>query len=138
MKKSPIILFVVFLFVFIAFQQSEAAIKDYYKTFEIIGMTEQNLTLQDSDGNVIEAEKDSQDYKVGYKVIYDIKRQRLHFYRWQDYEIIAISNDSMILQHKTGDTLSVPGNYTGKYGIGDQVRYDSVGNKIQLDENSSQ
>ena len=135
-EKSRNIAVIVFFFIFTSFQQSEAKRKDYYRTFEIIGITDNGLTLQDGDANVIEVDRDPGDYKVGYKVRYDSVRKRLRAYRWQDYDVIAISSDSITLQHKTGDTLSAEGNYLGKYVIGDPVRYDSVDNKLQPDEDS--
>ena len=138
MKKIGVIIFVISLFVFSAFQPVEAKRKNYYRTFEVISITENSLTLQDSDGNVIEVDKDPGDHKVGYKVRYDSVRKRLRAYSWQDYEVSAISGDSITLQHETGDMLSVQGNYTGKYDIGDQVRYNSVDNKLQPDKSSGQ
>jgi hypothetical protein len=138
MKKPGITVFVIFLFIFTAFHHSEAKRKNYYRTFEILGITENGLTLRDNDGNIIEVDKDPGDYKVGYKVRYDSVRNRLRAYRWQDYKVIAISSDNITLRHETGDTLSVGGNYAGKYDVGDQVRYDSVDNKLQPDEGSGQ
>jgi len=138
MKKPGITIFVIFLFIFIAFHHSEAKRKNYYRTFEIIDITENGLTLLDNDGNIIEVDKDPGDYKVGYKVRYDSVRKRLRAYRWQDYKVSAISSDNITLQHETGDTLSVGGNYVGKYDVGDQVRYNSVDNKLQPDEGSGQ
>ncbi len=138
MKKLGIIGLVVFVIIFTVFQHSEAKRKNYYRTFEVLSITENGLTLQDSDGNVIEVDKDPKDYKIGYKVRYDSVRKRLRAYRWQDYRVIAISGDSITLQHKTGDTLTAKGNYSGKYNIGDQVRYNSVDNKLQADEESGQ
>jgi len=136
MKKLGIISLVIIFSIFTAFQHSEAKRKNYYRTFEIISISENGLTLKDNDGNVIEVDKDPRDYKVGYKVRYDSVRKRLRAYRWQDYKVVAISGDNITLKHKTGDTLSVEGNYSGKYDIGDQVRYDSVDNKLQPDEDS--
>ena len=138
MKKFGITILITSLFIFAAFHHSEAKRKNYYRTFKIIGITENGLTLQDNDGNIIEVDKDPSDHKVGYKVRYDSIRKRLRAYRWQDYKVSAISGDSITLQHKTGDTLSVKGNYTGKYKIGDQVRYNSLDNKLLSDENSGQ
>jgi hypothetical protein len=136
MKNAGILALIVLFFIFIPFQQSEAKRKNYYRTFEIISITENGLTLQDGDGNVIEVARDPVDYRVGYKVRYDSVRKRLRAYRWQDYEVAAISGGSITLEHKTGDTISVGGNFLGKYEIGDPVRYDSVDNKLQPDEDS--
>ena len=104
--------------------------KDFYRTFEIIDITANSLTIEDYDGNVIKVDKDPKDYKIGYKVRYDSVRNRLRPYRWQDYTVQAISKDNITLEHETGDILSVKGNYTGKFKPGDQVRYDSVGEKL--------
>ena len=117
MKKLGIISLVIIFSIFTAFQHSEAKRKNYYRTFEIISISENGLTLKDNDGNVIEVDKDPRDYKVGYKVRYDSVRKRLRAYRWQDYKVVAISGDNITLKHKTGDTLSVEGNYVW------QIRY---------------
>jgi hypothetical protein len=138
MNKLTVICLLTFFFIFTALQYSEAKRKNYYRTFEIISFTENGLVLQDNDGNIIEVDRDPEDYKVGYKVRYDSVRKRLRAYRWQDYNITAISGNRIKLQHKTGDTLFIEGNYKGKYSIGDQVRYNAVENKLQPDENSGQ
>jgi len=138
MKKAGIIILLIVVFLFSTFQQSEAKSKDFYRTFVILAVGEKSLTLQDGDGNVIEVDKAPGDYRVGYKVRYDSVRNRLRDYRWQDYEVTAVGGDSITLQHETGDTLSVTGNYAGKYNIGDLVRYDAVGDKLQLAEDSGQ
>ena len=119
------------LFLFIGFQINDAKCREYYRTFEIIGITANSMTLKDSDGNVITVDKKPEDLKVGYNVRYDSVRKRLHRDRWQDYEVTAISNDAITLHHKSGDVLSVAGNYTREFAVGDQVRYDSVGNKLE-------
>ena len=138
MKKPGLIVFVVFFLIFTAFQHGEAKRKNYYRTFEIIGINEQGLILQDNDGNVIEVNRDTENFKVGYKVRYDSVRKRLRAYRWQDYEVIAREGNSITLQHKTGDILSVKNNYAGKYAIGALVRYNSVDNKLQPADDSGQ
>ena len=129
MKKPGIIVFAVFFLLFSSFHLSEAKRKNYYRTFEIIAISGNNLTLQDGDGNVIDIDRDPGDYKVGYKVRYDSVRKRLRAYRWQDYEVVATSGQGITLQHQTGETISLEGNYSNKYDIGDQVRYDSVDRK---------
>ena len=105
--------------------------RDNYKTYEIVQITEKGLTITDSDGNVVEVNKDPGEYRVGYKVRYDGIRKRLRPYRWQDYQVTAVSDATITLQHKTGDTIILQGNYRGKYAMGDQVRYDSIGQNLQ-------
>lgn len=131
MKKLGKIFLVVFFFSIISLQHNEAKSKNFYRTFEIIAITDKGLTLQDNDGNLIEVAKDAGDYKAGYNVRYDSVRNRLKAYRWQDYEVAEISSGSITLQHKTGDIISVAGNYAGRFDIGDQVRYDTIDKKIQ-------
>jgi len=126
------------LTLFTVCQAHDARGYDFYRVFEIIAITESGLTLQDIDGNVIKVDRDSGDYKVGYKVSYDTVRKRLRPYRWQDYEVAAVTGDSITLRHKTGEVLTLKGNYAGHYKVGDQVRYDSVGDKLQLDEDLGQ
>ena len=138
MKKLIIISLLSFFFIFTGLQYSEAKRKNYYRTFEIVSISENSLVLEDNDGNIIEVDKDPEDYRVGYKVRYDSVRKRLRPYRWQDYEVVSISDSRIKLQHKTGDTLSIEGNYKGKHSIGDQVRYNAVDNKLQPHEDSGQ
>ena len=137
MKRLGIITLAVFLLC-ASGQQGEAKRKNYYRTFEIINITGNGLILQDNDGNVIEVDKGGDDYRVGYKVRYDSVRKRLRPYRWQDYQVKTISGHAITLQHKTGDIISVEGNYLGKYDIGDSVRYDAVAEKLKAAEESGQ
>ncbi len=134
MNRAGIIFSVLVFFIFAAFQHGEAKRNDYYRTFEIIGISGNSLTLEDRDGNVIEVNKDPGDFKVGYMVRYDSVRGRLRPYRWQDYEVIAVNAGTITLEHKTGDTISVQDNDPDAYGVGDMVRYDSVGDKLQPNE----
>lgn len=136
MKKLGLIVLLIASFIFMPFQYCEAKRKNYYRTFEIIGINEQGLILQDSDGNVIEVNKDPGDFKTGYKVRYDSVRKRLRAYRWQDYKVTAIAANSITLQHKTGETLLLEGIYTGTYDIGDLVRYNAVEKKLQPAQDS--
>jgi len=138
MKNLGTIVLIIIVITVGGFQLDEAEGRDYYRTFTIIDATENSLTLQDSDGNIIEVDKDPGEYKVGYKVRYDSIRKRLRAYRWQNYTVNAIDNTNITLQHETGDIISVSGNYTKKYNIGDAVRYDSVDGKLQPDKDSTQ
>jgi hypothetical protein len=139
MKNQIVIVFFVALFIFTGFQHNEAKGEDYYRTFEIIGLEADSLTLKDNDGNVIEVEKKApDDYKIGYKIRYDSVRNRLRPYRWQEYTVTAVSDDSITLEHKSGDILNVPGNYLKEYDVGDSVRYDSISGKLQSDDEVNQ
>jgi len=137
MKKYGMFI-LAFFFILIVFQQANATKDDYYRTYEIIEISENGLTLQDSSGNTVIADEAPYDYKVGYKVRYDKVRKRLRLNRWQDYEVIAVSGDKVTLKHKTGDTITVKKKYTDKFNVGDLVRYDSVGNKLQQEKDSGQ
>lgn len=137
MKNFLIVLFIFSCGTIWLFFAQEATGKDYYRTFEIIEISETGLTLQDSDGNIIDVEKDSGDFKIGYKVRYDSVRNRLKSYRWQDYRVTAISDKDITLEHETGDILTINGNYSRKFSIGDAVRYDSVDNKLQADDDQT-
>jgi hypothetical protein len=139
MKSPVVIVFIVSFLVFTGFHFNEVSAEDYYRTFEIIGLDANSLTLKDNDGNVIEVEKAApEDYKIGYKVRYDSVRNRLKPYRWQEYKVTAVSDDSITLEHKSGDTLNLPGNYSNEYKVGDSVRYDSIGDKLQPYDETSQ
>ena len=116
---------------------SGASNKDYYRTYEIIEITENGLILQDSSGNTIEIDKDPKNYKVGYIVRYDKIRKRLRGNKWQEYTVTAVTRNTVTLQHKTGETLSVDGYYSGKYNVGDQVRYNSARNELKAAKESN-
>ncbi|MFC1844068.1 hypothetical protein ACFLZ5_04700 [Thermodesulfobacteriota bacterium] len=138
MKKHGMFIFVISVFILILFQYANASKKDYYSTYEIIEITENGLTLEDSSGNRVIADKNPKDYKVGYKVRYDKIRKRLKLNRWQHYGVIAVSEDEITLKHKTGDTITMKKNYTDKYNVGDLVRYDSATKKLQREKDSGQ
>lgn len=129
MKKLTILFFVAALSILLGYQNCFA--RDNYKTYEVIKVHGNGLTLKDSIGNVIDVDKNPEGYKVGYRVRYDSTRNRLKKYRWQDYEVIEVSRSSITLRHKTDDEISVNGNFSGKYAIGDMVRYDTVDGGIQ-------
>lgn len=138
MKKLAVIIFIISFSIFTTAHYCTAKRKNYYRTFEIINKSETSLTLQDNDNNIIEVDEDPGDYKVGYKVRYDSVRKRLRPYRWQDYTVIEITGSAITLEHKTGDIQIVEGGYTGKFEVGDRVRFDRVGNKLQADDDSGQ
>ena len=129
MKKLTVLFLVISLCVFIGYRNSLA--RDNYRTYEVIEISKNSLTLKDSDGNVIDVSKDPTGYNVGYKVRYDSTRNRLKQYRWQDYEVHEVTEKTIRLKHKTGEEISVAGNFSRKYAIGDRVRYDTVNRKIQ-------
>ena len=131
MKKVGIYIFLLTFLIIIGPRLCAAGDRDNYKTYEIVQITENGLTLTDSDGNVVEVIKDPTGYKVGYKVRYDKIRNRMRPYRWQDYQVTAVSDTTITLQHKTGDTIVLKGNYQGEYEVGDQVRYDSIGQNLK-------
>ncbi len=131
MKKLGIVVLICVISIFIGFQHTKASKNDYYRTYEIIDITESGLILQDSNDNVIEVDKDPKNYKVGYKVRYDRIRKRLRLNRWQDYTVTAVYGKRVTIEHKSGDTLIVGQNYGDGFQVGDQVRYDSVSKKLK-------
>lgn len=137
MRKPGIFVFIILIFILAGFQMSGASTQDYYRTYVIVEITENGLTLQDSQGNTIEIDKDPKDYKVGYLVRYDKIRNRLRGNQWQEYTVTAVSGNTVSLQHKNGETLSVDGYYGGKYNIGDQVRYNSARNELKAAKESN-
>ena len=110
----------------------------YWKTYEVVKISDNSLTLVDSDGTQIEVNKEPKDYKVGYRVRYDDVRNTLKKDRWQDYMVRKISSSSITLVHKTGDTLTLGSGDVktklGKFKKGDAVSYDAAGEHIKLAE----
>ena len=137
MRKLGIFVFIIFISILTGFQMSGASNKDYYRTYEIIEITENGLILQDSTGNTIEIDKDPKNYKVGYIVRYDKIRNRLRGNQWQEYTVTAVFSNTVSLQHKSGETLSVDGYYSGKYNVGDQVRYNSARKELKAAKESN-
>ena len=66
MKKMGIIVLVLSVIVFAAFTQSEAKRKNYYRTFEIIQISEKGITLQDNDIAVIILQSQAILFDVNY------------------------------------------------------------------------
>ena len=110
----------------------------FWRTYEVVAISANSLTLVDSDGIQVEANKDPKDYKVGYKVRYDDVRDVLKKDRWQDYTVRKVSSSSITLVHKTGDTLTLGSGdlktHLGKFKKADAVSYDSVDKHLKLTE----
>jgi cell division septal protein FtsQ len=130
---------IVMLFLFCTINSSLA--DTFWRTYEVVAISDNSLTLIDSDGIQIEVNKDpkdSKDYKVGYKVRYDNVRDVLNNDRWQDYTVRKVSNSSITLKHKNGDTITLGSGdvktQLGKFKKGDKVSYDSVEKHIKLTE----
>ena len=130
MKKPGTVVLLCVLAILIGFQNSSAS-NDYYRTYEIIALTETGLVLRDRNDNVIEVDKDPENYKVGYTVRFDRVRKRLRLNRWQDYTVTAVDDKRITIEHKSGDTLTVGQDYPDDFQVGDHVRYDSVSKKLK-------
>ena len=127
---------IVMLFLFCSISSSFA--DTFWRTYEVVAISDNSLTLVDSDSIQIEVNKDPQDYTIGYNVRYDDVRDVLKKDRWQDYTVRKVSSSSITLEHKTGDTLTLESGdvktHLGKFKKGDAVRYDSVGKHLKLTE----
>ena len=111
----------------------------FWRTYEVVAISDNSLTLVDEDGNQGEVNnKDNIDIKVGYKVRYDDVRKVLKKDRWQDYTVRKVSSSSITLVHKTGDTLTLKAGdlktHINKFKKGDHVSYDSVDKHLKLVE----
>jgi hypothetical protein len=108
----------------------------YWRTYEITAISDNSLTLLDDDGIQIEVNQDPKGYKVGYKVRYDNVRYTLKKDLWQDYKVIRISANSITLEHKTGDTLTLESgdlkSHIGDFKKGEMVSYDTVNKHLKL------
>ena len=108
----------------------------FWRTYEVVAISDNSLTLVDSDGIQIEVNKDPKDYKVGYKVRYDDVRDILKKDRWQDYTVVKVSASSITLRHANGDQLKFKSGdlktHLGKFKKGDKVSYDSVDQHLKL------
>lgn len=131
MYKRILVFSFVCFFILIVLGNQNSFARSNFKTYEILEISSNGLTLVDSIGNVIDVDKDPTGYKVGYNIRYDSIRNRLRKYRWQEYEVRDVTDKLITLIHQTGDEISVQGNFSGRYVNGDQVRFDSVGNTIQ-------
>jgi len=110
----------------------------FWRTYEVVAISDNSLTLVDNKGIQVEVNKDPKGYMVGYKVRYDDVRDVLKKDRWQDYTVRKISARSITLVHKTGDTLTLESGEVktnlNKFKKGDAVRYDSIDKHIKLAE----
>jgi len=134
MKKLLLIPTILILFLFCGLENSHGDM--YYRTYEIVAISDNGLTLVDEDGNQIEVNQDPKDYKVGYKVRYDNVRGILKKERWQDYTVLEISSDSITLIHKNGDKLKLESSdlktHISDFKKGEAVSYDSVDKHLKL------
>jgi hypothetical protein len=134
MKKIILIPTILILFLFCGLESSYGDM--YYRTYEVVAISDNSLTLVDEDGNQIEVNQDPKDYKVGYKVRYDNVRGILKKERWQDYTVLEISSDSITLIHKNGDKLKLESGdlktQISDFKKGQEVSYDSVDNHLKL------
>ena len=134
--KRLLILAIAMLFLFCTINSSFG--DTFWRTYEVVAISDNSLTLVDSNGNQIEAFKDPKDYKIGYKVRYDNIRNVLKKDRWQDYIVRKVSSSSITLEHKTGDTFTLKSGelktHLGKFKKGDMVSYDSVDKHLKLTE----
>lgn len=110
----------------------------YWRTYEVFAISDNSLTLVDSNGSQVELNKDPKDYKVGYKVRYDSVRDILKKDHWQDYTVRKVSSSSITLKHKTGDSLTLKSGevktHFNKFKKGDAVSYDAVNKHLKLIE----
>jgi len=136
MKKTVLMPTILILFLFCGLERSFGDL--YYRTYEIVAISANSLTLVDKDGNQIVVNKDPEDFKVGYKVRYDNVRDILKKERWQDYTVLEISSDSITLLHKNGDKLKLEAGdlktHISDFKKGDAVSYDSVDKELMLTE----
>lgn len=139
MKKTILLSAILILFLFCGLESGYGDM--YYRTYEIVAISDNSLTLVDNDGNQIKVNhdpKDYKDYKVGYKVRYDNVRDIIKIERWQDYTVLEVTSDSIILLHKNGDKLKLESSdlktHISEFKVGDAVSYDSVDEHLKLTE----
>jgi hypothetical protein len=109
----------------------------FWRTYEVVSISDDSLMLVDEDGNQIEVNnQDNIAVKVGYKVRYDNVRKILKIDRWQDYTVRNVSSSSITLEHKTGHTITLGSGDVktplGKFKEGDHVSYDSVEKHLKM------
>ena len=134
-KRWTLVIAMLFLFYGI----SSSFADTFWRTYEVVAISDNSLTLVDEDGNQGEVNnKDNIDITVGYKVRYDDVRKVLKKDRWQDYTVRKVSSSSITLVHKTGDTLTLKAGdlktHINKFKKGDHVSYDSVDKHLKLVE----
>ena len=133
--KKLVILAIALLVVFAGFQNSYA--KTYYRTFEVAEITNEGIVLKDFEGGRFLVEKDpskiSGGLKVGDSVRYDTVRKVLKKNAWQPAEITKITDRTITLQLRNGDTveMSMQSKYQGKFKQGDQIFYSASSQKIK-------
>ena len=133
--KKLVILAIALLVVFAGFPNSYA--KTYYRTFEVAEITSEGIILKDFEGGRFLVEKDpstvSGGLNVGDSVRYDTVRKVLKKNPWQPAEITKITDRTITLQLRNGDTveMSMQSKYQGKFKQGDQIFYSASSKKIK-------
>ena len=135
MGRMVLICLIVFSCVVTAYQQSGARGNDY-RTFEIIAISDGILTLRDSDGNTIEVDRDSEDFRVGYMVRYNARDNKLRkgvirTYDWQEFYVKKLQENRIVLVNDAGENLILENIYGVKVQEGDRVKYDRINNLLK-------
>ena len=129
--KKLVILAITILVLFAGFPSSYA--KTYYRTFEVVEITDQGIILKDFEGGRFLVEKDPGDLQVGDVVRYDTVRNRLKKSPWQPAKIVNMTDRTITLQLRSGDTVDVnmKAKYSNNFMKGNQVHYNASTGQIK-------
>ena len=129
--KKLVILAIALLIIFAGFPSSYA--KTYYRTFEVVEITDEGIILKDFEGGTFLVEKDPGDLQVGDVVRYDTVRNRLKKSPWQPAKIINMTDRTISLQLRSGETVEVnmQAKYSNNFMEGDQVHYNASKGQIK-------
>ena len=109
----------------------------YYRTFEVAEITSEGIILKDFEGGKFLVEKDpskiSGGLKAGDSVRYDTVRKVLKKNPWQPAEITKMTDRTITLQLRNGDTveMSMQSKYSNNFNKGDQVHYKASTGQIK-------
>ena len=129
--KKLVILAIALLIIFAGFPNSYA--KTYYRTFEVVEITDQGIILKDFEGGRFLVEKDPGDLQVGDVVRYDTVRNRLKKSPWQPAKIVNMTDRTITLQLRSGDTVDVnmKAKYSNNFMKGNQIHYNASTGQIK-------
>ena len=134
MKKLIIPAIALFV-LFYSFPNSYA--DTYYSTFEVAEITSGGIVLKNSEGGKFLVEKDPSTIRgglnVGDSVRYDTVRKVLKKNPWQPAEITKMTDRTITLQLRNGDTveMSMQSKYSNNFNKGDQVHYKASTGQIK-------
>jgi hypothetical protein len=108
-----------------------------WQDYEVVDIARNNITLKHKTGDKLTVIRNENDkYKIGDQIRYDSVDKKLQLSsgdaaQWEDYEVVGRTTNSLTIKDKDGEEFVLRGSYSGKYKVGDKIKYDQTNEKIK-------